>query len=321
VIKADDCSLDPNQLRAVEERARALLDRASVWDRFPTPVDDILAAANLRVESKSLQDAEGFMAYLAGKAAQAAARAAETLGAVKSALSKVFGIYDPGDNIIHIDQDVVGAKQTFLKLHEAGHHEIPAHRKIFRFFQDCQKTLDPVVADQFEREANNFARYALFQGDAFAEMAADHAMSFKTTKTLARKFGASLYASAREFARTNHRACLVVVLNQIEYCNGSGARASVRRVEPSPAFKARFAVPTDEWITLDHPLGRLLPLYGRRVIKPTSLAMRDRNGELQECVAESFNTTHNIIILLYPARALTATTVIMPPGFKQAVNS
>jgi len=320
-MKADDCSLDPSQLRAVEERARALLNRAEVWDRLPTPIDDILSAANLRVERKSLHDADGFLAYLIGKAASAASKAVETLSAAKSALAKVFGICDSAGQTIYIDDSVTGSKQTFLKLHETGHHELPAHRKIFRFFQDCEKTLEPEVADQFEREANNFARFALFQGDAFRIMAADYPMGIRTPMTLGTKFGASVYASAREFARTNHRACLVVVLNKIEFCNGSGARASVRRIEPSPAFRSTFPIPRDEWITLDHPLGRMLPRGKQRMVKPTSIALRDRNGQMQECVAESFDTTHNIIILLYPKKALATTTIILPTVFMRDVNS
>lgn len=48
------------------------------------------------------------------------------------------------------------------------------------------------------------------------------------------------------------------------------------------------------------------------MIRPTSFAMRDRNGDARECVAESFDTKHNVIILIYPVKALTATTIIMP---------
>ena len=318
-IRADDSTLDPDELRAVEARARLILDRSSAWDRFPTPVDDILAAANLRVERKSIRDADSFLAYLAGKAAMAADQAVAKLQAVKSALGKVFGIYDPGDSIIHIDEDVSRSKQTFLKLHETGHHEIPAHRKLFRFFQDCDKTLAPEIADRFEREANNFARFALFQGDGYARMAADHKMAVKTPMTLANKFGASIYASCREFARTNHRDCLVIVCNQPEYCNGSGMRCAVRRIEASPSFKKKFSVPSTEWIGLDDALGRMIPRYGRRMIKPTAFGMKDRNGDLQECLAEAFDTKHNVIILIYPVKALSATTVILSPGAKQAI--
>jgi hypothetical protein len=312
MTKADDSSLDPEQLRAVELRARNLLDRASGWGRYPTPIDDILSAASLRVADKQAFDPAGLIAFMASKGRHAAAL-------VKSALSKVFGIYDAGDEIIHIDESVTGSKQTFLKLHEAGHHEMPAHRKLFRFFQDCEKTLSPEVADLFEREANNFARFALFQGDGFRLLAADCDLSVKVPMKLASKFGASVYASAREFARTHHRDCLVIVLNPIEYRAGVGMRAPVRRIEASPSFRAKFPVPEVDHLTLDHPLGKVLPSGRQRVVKPKSLSMRDRNGVAHECVAEAFNTTHNIIILLYPVKALTATTIIMPAGLIDAV--
>jgi IrrE N-terminal-like domain len=157
VTKPDDSSLDADQRLAVEERARQLLDRASAWDRFPTPVEDILAAAQLRVAPTSIFDPARILAFVRDKTAETASR-------LKSAISKVLGLYDAGERIIHIDDTVAESKQTFLKLHETGHHELPVHRKLFRFFQDCEKTLAPETADLFEREANNFARFALFQG-------------------------------------------------------------------------------------------------------------------------------------------------------------
>jgi hypothetical protein len=312
VTKPDDSSLDPEDLRAVEEKARQLHDRADAWDRFPVPIDDILAAAKLQVAPTSMFDPAAILAYLRGKAAEAGAR-------IKSAISKVFGLYDAGESLIHIDDTVVESKQTFLKLHETGHHSMPTHRKLFRLFQDCEKTLAPEIADQFEREANNFARFALFKGDTYAQYAADCAFEIKTPIKLAKKFGASLYASAREFARTNHRACVVYILEPIEYVEGDGARALVRRIEPSPAFTAQFGCPAETAITPDHVLGPVLPI-GRKMTKPVSLSIRDRNGVPHECVAEAFDTTYNVLILLYPVHALTAKTVILPPGFSQAAS-
>jgi Zn-dependent peptidase ImmA (M78 family) len=182
VAKADDSSLDPEQLRAVQSAARRALDRASAWGVYPIPMPLILEAANLKIAPKS--DPMRIMKYLAVKAEQAA-------NALKSAISKVFGIYDTAEQLIHIDDSVHGSQQNFLKLHEAGHHELPTHRKLFCFFQDCEKTLDPETADLFEREANNFARFVLFQDDGYASMAADHALEIKTPIKLAGKFGAS----------------------------------------------------------------------------------------------------------------------------------
>ncbi len=312
MIKPDDNSLDPSELRAVEDRARKLLDRASAWGTLPTPIEDILSAARLEVAPTSAFDPARILAFIKNKTAEAAHR-------VKSALSKVFGIYDDEDRVIHIDDTVTESKQRFLKLHETGHHELPTHRKIFRFFQDCEKTLAPETADLFEREANNFARFALFQGDTYAHMAADCKFEIRTPIKLAAKFKASLYASAREYARTNPRACVVYVLEPIEFAPGSGAQAAVRRVEPSPSFERQFGRPKDSIITLDHKLGPVLPI-NRKMTRPRSLSLTDLNGTDHECVAEAFDTTHNVLILLYPVEALTRTTIILPEGFKERLK-
>jgi Zn-dependent peptidase ImmA (M78 family) len=303
-MKPDDSSLPANDLIIIENRAKLLLDRADAWDRFPIPIDDLLEAANVKVASHGAFDAAQLVAYLKGKTAAAVTN-------IKSALSKVFGLYDAGDNLIHIDETVVEAKQTFLKLHETGHHDIPTHKKLFRFFQDCEKNLAPEIADQFEREANNFARFALFKGDRFSQMAADCAFEIRTPMKLAKKFGASVYASAREFARTNPRACVVYVLEPIQFVPGDGFRASVRRIEPSPKFREQFGAFTDNFITPDHVLGPILPI-GRKMTKPTAISIKDRNGISHECVAEAFDTTYNVLILLYPTKALTSTMIILP---------
>jgi hypothetical protein len=232
----------------------------------------------------------------------------------------LFGLYDSADSLIHIDDSAIKSKskKTFLTLHETAHHDLPVHRRTFRFFQDCDHNLDPEIADQFEREANNFARCVLFKGDTYAKIAADYKFDIKTPITLAKKFGASNYASAREFARTNHRACVVYILEPIEYVAGHGARAAVRRIVPSPSFAAQFGKPTDAIITPDHHLGRILPV-GRKMTRPTTLSITDIDGTPHECVAEAFDTTHNVIILLYPVKALGKTTIILPPGFKKVV--
>lgn len=307
MTRPDDQTLNSAQLYAVEERARKLLDRASAWGRLPTPIEDILAAADLQVAATKVFDPARILAYLRTKTTDTAHR-------LKSAISKVLGLYDAEEHAIHIDDTVVESKQTFLKLHETGHHEIPTHSKLFRLFQDCEKTLAPEIADLFEREANNFARFALFQNDTYARYAADCPLEIKTPMKLAKKFGASVYASAREFARTHHRACVVYVLEPIEYVDGSGVRAVVRRVEASPKFVQQFGRPDDVSITLDHVLGSVLPL-GRKMTRPTTLSIPDLSGTAQECVAEAFDTTRNVIILLYPVLALTTSTFVLPASF------
>ena len=87
---------------------------------------------------------------------------------------------------------------------------------------------------------------------------------------LAKKFGASNYASAREFARTHHRPCVVYVLERMEYVPGHGTGAAVRRIETSPSFEIEFGKPDDLVIDRDHSLAPLLPI-GRKMTKPTWL--------------------------------------------------
>ena len=302
MVKADDSSLDSQQLRAVEAHAKHLLNEASGWGRFPTPVSDILAAANLRVApSGGVFDARRILAFLQDKAEHVAT-------SLRSAIAKCLGICDVEDEIIHIDHSVHPTKQTFLKLHEAGHHQIPWHRKLFRIFPDCDKTLHPEVSNLFEREANNFARYVLFQGDGFSKLAADSNLSIRSPMDLAKRFGASVYASCREFARTNHRACAIYILEQIEFGAPFGAKADVRRIEVSPSYFKRFGVPQDQVITLDHPIGSALPI-GRRSTKPRTTLLPDRNGKMLECVMEAFDTTFNVIILIYPIKSLESNSI------------
>jgi hypothetical protein len=99
VAKEDDSSLDPEELRAVQIAARRALDRASAWGVHPTPIGDILEAAKLKVAPASAFDPGEIMNYLIGKAEGVAI-------ALKSAISKVFGIYDAGEELIHIDHSV-----------------------------------------------------------------------------------------------------------------------------------------------------------------------------------------------------------------------
>ncbi len=301
--KSDDSSLKPDELRAVEERARLLLDRADAWDRFPIPIDDLLGAAKVTVAPHSMFDPAQVLAYIKGKAETAAHN-------IKTALSKIWGIYDASESLIHIDDSVVQSKQTFLMLHETGHHDLPWHNKMFRIFQDCEQMLHPDIADQFEREANNFARFALFKGDRYQHMAADLEFGLKTPMKLAKTFGASLYASVREFARTNARACVVYVLERPEFVPGDGFRAEVRRIEPSPRFQAEFGKPQDVVITPTHTIGKLVPI-GRKMTRPTTLMLTDLNGDQHECVGEAFDTTYNILVLVYPVKALNSTTIIL----------
>ena len=90
-MKTDDSSLDPEELRVVQLAARRALDRASGWGVYPTPIGDVLTAANIKVAPASIFDPRRIMEYLIGKAESTAVL-------VRSAISKMFGVADTLDN-------------------------------------------------------------------------------------------------------------------------------------------------------------------------------------------------------------------------------
>ena len=155
MIKPDDSSLTAEQYKTVHKSAIDLLNKSEAWGRLPTPINDLMTAAKLRLAPISAFD-EGVIERYARQFGLAAKKL------LKSAIDKVLGILDVHGNIVHIDGSVNKEKQNFLKLHETGHNELPHQRGLFRWIQDCKKTLEPGISELFEREANIFASIALF---------------------------------------------------------------------------------------------------------------------------------------------------------------
>ncbi|MGY4265066.1 ImmA/IrrE family metallo-endopeptidase [Bradyrhizobium sp. USDA 4519] len=165
----DDSSVASDQLAEIRAAADRLLREGGAFECFPTPVDQIMRAA--KVEIVPLQLDDGYLARLRQKA-----EAAGT--ALLSALSKVWGVFDPKARVAFIDPETPKNKLPFLKLHEGGHAVLP-WQSIFGIFEDCRKTLDPDVKAQFEREANVFASEVLFQRNTFTVEARDLAVGLK----------------------------------------------------------------------------------------------------------------------------------------------
>lgn len=299
-MRPDDSSLSSGELSRVETIATKLLHRSGAWGTVPLPLDDVLAAAKLKVAPYSIFDPRSIKAYVAAKGNQVAKT-------IKSAIGKIFGILDASEAIIHIDDTHSPGKQLFLTLHETGHFELPHQRKLFRFFEDSEQELEPSIADQFEREANNFARFVMFNGDAFKQRAADMPLAFASIKKLQYQFKASMYASLREYARTHHQVCFVAALEPIEVRPTIGICAPVRRVEVSPAYEQIFGRPQTTLIVPGHALWPLIPRGGRRVTRPTTFILTDLNGDQHEFVGEALDTTFNILLFACPITVFRGT--------------
>jgi len=164
--RSDDCSLSEEELAVVQRHADRLLWEASSIGRFPTPVSDLMAAAKVTVVEDEVLDA-GFIARVRK-------RAKAGIATLKSALSKVLGLFESRERIVVIDRIVPNPKKPFVKLHEAGHGYMPHQAKLYSLMEDCERSLDPDTTDLFEREANVFASEVMFQGDGFRKEACDY---------------------------------------------------------------------------------------------------------------------------------------------------
>lgn len=118
---------------------------------------------------------------------------------------------------------------------------------------------------------------------------------------LSSKYGASIYSAIRRYVARNQGACAVLFINPPEYQDGKGFVAELRRVETSPSFQAVFGnVAWPEQYTPSDPVGKLIPLGGRRMSSPSTLTLEDRNGVRHECIAEGFTQTYQVFVLICP---------------------
>jgi len=314
VTRPDDSILDAHQLLTVQRHADLLLRRASALGRFPTPINDLMAAAKLTVVDDKVLN-ESFLRQLVK-------RARSGFETVKSALSKVLGLFDAEERLVVLDLAVPAPRMPFIKLHEAGHGTLPHQSRVYRFIHDCEKTLDPDITDLFEREANVFASEVLFQGDIFSAEAHDQKFGIKVPMALAKKFGASNYATFRRYVMTNPHACCVVVLEQAVQDGEGGFHALVRRIVASESFHAiydsesLFAV-----ITPSHPLSPAVPAVGKRMTFQKEIVLIDRNRDERVCIGGSFDTKHQILVLIRDVGLRSRSGIVVPKAGPQAVGA
>lgn len=301
-MKPDGQGLDDHQLRQVREHARKALEKAGALGCFPTPVDDVIAAAKHIVNTHEEID-QGFLAKARKKVGSA----------LKRALSKVVGVLDVTARTMHLDKLVPIHKLPFLKLHELGHGVLPWQREMFKLTEDCELTIAPEVSELFERESNAFASEVLFQLDSFTEEAAsEDVLGLKTPLRLSKRYGASVYSSIRRYVSTNARSCAVIVLEPPVVRPDDGFVAKLRRVVASSPFQSAFGeLRLAEEFTPDDEIGRMVPVGGRRMSRPRQLILTDRNGVRHECMVEAFAHKYNVFVLVCPQATLTKKIVLV----------
>jgi len=301
VVHPDDCKLSIQQQQLIRKHARQALKSADAFGVFPTPVDEIMKAAKVFVAEEDLAD-RGFLKKMARAAG----------GTLKRALDKILGVMHVAARLVYLDKAVHVAKLPFLKLHETAHAVLPWQKDIYAVTEDCEKTLAPEIADEFEKEANVFATEVVFQLDAFTEEAADHDIGILVPVKLKKRYGASIYSAVRRYVSTHHKACLVLVLEPPKIHEDLGFTCDLRRVVASESFMEQFGeLKWPDYFSPDDEIGAVVPVGGKKMSMYRRVVLVDRNGSQNQCVAEAFTQSHQVFVLIHSIQTLTAKRVLV----------
>lgn len=179
-----------------------LLRAASAYGRFPTPVEDIVRAAELTQADEYVLD-ESLI-----KKAPAYLR-----GLLRSARQKIQGLVDRRARVVHISSAIEHqGKRRFVILHETIHHVTPHQQDLL--YADDHETLSRATRQLFEQEANHGAAGLLFQRDRFAKDAADLEVSTASIWLLAERYGSSFHAAIHRYAETHPGMVAAIVLER-----------------------------------------------------------------------------------------------------------
>ena len=293
-MKADDATLDEYSQKQVRKYADLLLKKASAYGRLPTPVSELVAAADLEIARENVLD-KVFLGSLYRSLPNSLKLAPDRL---KRAIGKVMGLLDRRDRTVHVDKDLHPKKVLFLSLHEVGHDFLPWQRKTFDVLEDSASELDPETRDQFEREANCFSSDVLFQLDSFTKEAADVAFGINAPLKLAPRYGASFYATARRYVVLSDRPCALFVFDRPS-AGAAECAMTLRRAVASKSYLARFGAPLapaacgpGSYFFDNRPTRKFTP--------PTPFALRDLNRDTVPGIAEAFDSTYEVFFLVYP---------------------
>jgi hypothetical protein len=190
-----------DNMNEIREVASALLRRADVDDRLPTPVGDLVKAAGL------LEDADYILSE--SKISRAPKELRRLL---RTAGRKIRGALDRRERVLHVNPAIeVPAQRQFIRCHETMHDVLPWQHDLLVLGD----TLAPSVELRFEREANQGAAELLFQLDLLTRVARDYPTDITTPVALAQLFGASIHATFRRWVEIHRGAASGIVLDPV----------------------------------------------------------------------------------------------------------
>jgi hypothetical protein len=206
----------------IEQISLDLLKQSKALDVFPTPVNRIVACANLIVsgEVDLAHHKESFISRISN--------------VVTSGWDHIRGFIDRREKVIYLDKSVGTSRQNFVALHETGHDILPWQGAVMTC-ADNDDSLAPYVKDEFEAQASYFASGTLFQRDRFDKEVRELGVGLNPAKAISKKFGASIHATLRRMVECQGRSCALIVLENRTFLN-----CTVRDIIRSGAFEEKY---------------------------------------------------------------------------------
>lgn len=268
-----------------------LLREASCDGRLPTPVNDIIAAAEMTQASDDLFAEEALRGYPEHLAAT-----------IRGLRGRVSAALDRKEKVIYVDGSVDhDGRRRFIQLHEVTHGILPWQQATI--FTDNSSTLSWGTRKLFEQEANQGSAELLFQRGRFGEMAADYRVGFGGIIELAHQFGASYHASFRRYVEW-HRAPLAGVVLERSPCAPGNvyrrkeavhSRSWTERYEPPASWPTQLAPVPYAFVTDINRLGGDLPLSA-------TMDYPDLNNEATTLNVEMWSNSYYAFVLLWVPR-------------------
>lgn len=278
----------------IEAAAERLLRLANARGRFPTPVNDVVAAASLTEPPESMLGVSVL--------AQAPSYLRRAMRRISG---RIRGLIDRREREVHIDPTInVEGRRNFIRLHETGHDALVWQRALA--YADDDRTLSPVIKQLYELEASSFAAEVLFQRDQLTEDAGDLQIGIAAVIELHNRFGGSLRATSWRYAERHPNAVGVVVLDA-EPISTTPLTFKRHEVITSPSFVAQFAA--TYWPgRLMAPRFDFLTFAAGATASPHEVfggitRLSDVNGDIVSIRCEALCTGFNVLVLMWLPRS------------------
>jgi Zn-dependent peptidase ImmA (M78 family) len=234
----------PDSQTEIRKLADRALRRAAAIGKLPTPIDDLIAAANLRNEDSD--DAK----------VRFAARLSNEARSIFTGLwQKIRGIADLRNRVVYIPRDTTLARERFAKAHELGHQEMPWQQFDPGYFDD-DFSLRHDAREIFDREANFFAAEVIFQGEGFRTKARSYTPRLDAAFALADEHGASKHATLWRFVEDQDEAIAYLPYWPINRLLDARGKPVLRLGNPvvSTKFREKFGnLSLPPRLETDHP--------------------------------------------------------------------